>query len=132
MIGELTRPGAPVLARGFLVGRLLAPLLIFGLLICHGAFGAAHELGAEGHVGMAGHETPAGTPDEQPGKGLLHVVNDVAALFVGLAVALWMRRAVGGGVLQSAPPMRTVVRRPPVRLCLPRGPTPVSLRVLRL
>ncbi|MGI8860458.1 MAG: hypothetical protein ACR2HO_09965 [Rubrobacteraceae bacterium] len=123
--------------------RLLAALLVVTLLVCHGFFGAFHELsGSASPVGAAAAAAshagvgPSGHDGGSAGGGTFgHVVAlQYAAVLVALATAVL-------GLLRAARPLRPprMVRRPyrvpssrwfgPV---FARGPDPPFSQVFRL
>lgn len=133
----------------------LAPLLVLTLLVCHGAFGAMHQVvpaGTGPAPAAGGHSSPAAHGDGGGEQNLVlelffpsflmgHAVDDgeagvlshAAALLFTVAAVLWsllksMQR------WREAPPPRPPFRRPHPKATLrcPPGPTVPALQVFRL
>jgi ABC-type nitrate/sulfonate/bicarbonate transport system permease component len=113
--------------------RLLPLLLVGALLLCHGAFGALHQLEApvlSGHstvVEHTSHQEEHGTADDHP----LGAHDYAAALF---ALLLGMVYALLRGVVWDVFPTSRRTGSPATTRTfhLPRGPSPPFLQVFRL
>ena len=121
-------------------GRLVAALLIFALLLCHGALGALHQASSKAVEHDAGghHAHTAAQPvsaDHGVGHhdGPIAHTDYAAVLFVvllGAAFLLLSDRFVARSLAVSS---RTSGRVPStLALLLPRGPTLPLLQVFRL
>lgn len=121
--------------------RFLSLLLVAALLVCHGAFGALHQLPGHGlqggehssamaqGAGPEEHPSHHGEGEPPPGGSTYAAVIFVVLLGAALALRL------GGFRLQVAHLVRWQAgRRFPtaVALYLPRGPTAPVLQVFRL
>jgi hypothetical protein len=113
--------------------RMLAPLLVLTLFVCHGLFGAMPQ-SEPTTAPIGGHPSHAEVPAEQgsgaPNEGL-GSVGYTAALFFVLVVAFWL--LPGAAAWRRAPVPRSFEgRHRPSVLRYPRGPTVSSLQVFRL
>jgi hypothetical protein len=120
---------API--RGLTGGRVLAPLLVLTLLVCHGLFGGMHQSELAHLVAYTPHaEVPAeqgmGASDEGLGS-----VGYAAALFFVLMAVLWSLLRAAAWRRAPAPRSFEGPYRPAV-LPYPRGPTISTLQVFRL
>lgn len=125
--------------------RAVAPLLVLALLLCHGAFGAAHLISSCEACALseaAGMHHPAaqqvvgdaGDPDtgEVPATGLGHTGYFAVVLaFIGVAVLrLLLGRARKSTVIAALWSCRS--RYMPVAGSISWGPSPPLLQVFRL
>lgn len=121
--------------------RLLISLLIWGLLLCHGAFGSLHLASdpAFQPVPTIGHPTihhPSGAHVGEPegSLGSHHADTEYFAVLLGAVVgglALWflLRNGRGGEIFTT---WHSAGSPPAIASNLPRGPTLPLLQVLRL
>ena len=125
---------------------LLALILTAALLLCHGLYGAAHQVFAalhaeqsshahtsdpDAHEMGAGEQTPVKHQGGDGGGHLGHVAYAAALLVISLGAVLWLLsggRTWTRGVL-SLLPKRVV---PPRFLSPPPTPSPALLQVFRL
>jgi hypothetical protein len=122
---------API--RGLTSGRVLAPLLVLTLLVCHGLFGGMHQ--SEPTLApLGGHTSHAEVPAEQ-GMGAsdedLGSVGYAATLFFVMVAAFWLLLRTAAWRRAPAPPWFEERYRPAI-LLYPRGPTISTLQVFRL
>jgi hypothetical protein len=128
-------------------GRLLLALILAGaLLLCHGLYGAAHQVFSTLHASHASHahtpHTDAHGPgvgehtpiDRQDGDGeghLGHVAYAAALLVVSLGALLWL---LGGGRAWTESGLSSLLKRTaaPRFLRPPPIPRPALLQVFRL
>jgi hypothetical protein len=120
--------------RGLTGRRVLAPLLVVTLFVCHGLFGAMHQSGPVPAV-IGEHPSPAEVAAGQQGSEApeedLGSVGYAAALFFVLMVAFWL--LPGAAAWRRAPVPQSIEGcRRPAFLRYPRGPTVSSLQVFRL
>jgi hypothetical protein len=120
--------------RGLTGRRVLAPLLMLTLFVCHGLFGAMHESGPTAML-IGGHPSHAGVPAEQQGSEApdesLGSVGYAAVLFFVLVAAFWLLFGTPEWRRARVPRSFEGRHRPAV-LRYPRGPTVSSLQVFRL
>lgn len=116
--------------------RVLAPLLVLVLLICHGAYGTAvHNLMFEEGVAAEGHashgEVPAGEGQGSADEGAV-AVGYAAGLLVVMTAVFWLR--FGNGLTRRGVPILDPLRRrlAPSVLRYPHGPDFPFLQVFRL
>jgi hypothetical protein len=126
----------PELARVLRSERILVPLLVLTLLVCHGLLGGMHQpLHLSAPTAAMEHSSHTGFPvEEGPGipEGGLGGVSYAAALFLALAAGFWLllagRLRWGSRFLP-----RPADERPwPSVAYRSRGPTVALLQVFRL
>jgi hypothetical protein len=122
----------PDLLRVLRSERVLVPLLVLTLLVCHGILGGVHQP-LHSPAAME-HSAHAGFPVEE-GSGIpegdLGSVSYAAALFFALAASFWL--LLGGLRWRSGSvPRSSYERRWPDIPCRSRGPTVALLQVFRL
>ncbi len=123
--------------------RLLALLLLAAVLVCHGFFGASHQIHQTSNADtlpVAGHASHAGMQEADEGRftgvshsdlGLDAMAYAAVLLALSLGALLWL--------LGSARARIAILVRPPAGGRFPRlvphparGPTPAVLQVFRL
>ena len=120
-------------------GRLVAALLIFALLLCHGALGALHQASSRAVDHAGGHHAHAAMQPASADHGLGHHGGPVAhadyaaVLFVVLLVAALLLLSGRSAKRSLAVSFRASGRIPwTLALVPPRGPTLPLLQVFRL
>ena len=128
---------------------LLTLILVAALLLCHGLYGAMHQVFATLHASPAlqahmphtdthgsggGEHTPIDRQDEGGGEGqghLGHVAYAAALLVISLGAILWL---LGGGRAWTRSDLSSLTKRivPPKFLRPPLIPNPALLQVFRL
>ena len=120
--------------------RQLSLLLVFTLLLCHGAFGALHLVcylpQCAGEVGHAAeHQVAAGGVGDAHEYPTAHGTStgNFAVLVVGLLVLFLGLRLKGTPLhVGLGMPWTAVLRRLPAACRPPPTPTPIDLQVFRL
>lgn len=126
---------------------ILALILTAALLLCHGLYGATHQVFATLHASHAlqahmphtdthgsggGEHTPIDRQDEGGGEGHLgHVAYAAALLVISLGAILWL---LGGVRAWTRSDLSSLTKRivPPKFLRPPLIPNPALLQVFRL
>jgi hypothetical protein len=110
-------------------GGVLAVFLILALILCHGVYGAGHQLAPayEAHGGHSAHEH--GGEGTHPAGHLSGMVYAAVLLVFFIAAASMKFVRAELGILNTQSSMRVS---PPDILQLPRGPTLGFLQVFRL
>lgn len=110
-------------------GKVLVGFVILAVLLCHGVYGAGHQLAPAHDAAHGEHSTHAGEKDAHPAGHLSGVA--YAAVLLAFFVAAASIKFVGVGFEVVKP--RSVMRfSPPGLPHLPRGPTLRFLQVFRL
>lgn len=110
--------------------KVLAPLLVLVLLVCHGAYGttAHHLVFEQGAVG-GGHASHGELPG---GEGAAAGYAAATALLIVMTAVFWLRFA--SVLARRGVPVPDLLQRPyaPSVLRYPRGPDASLLQVFRL